>query len=685
MKRFVFCVLILVMCMMPLEVWAESNISEQNIGSSTDEEIVADRTSAEENIKAKINAYVSSLGGQCSASYQGKASGCAAFCNYVWSNVFGFDWYASGNHTKINKSWSSTSELISSLNSSARPGDVIWGKGGHNMIIMGWSSSGITISDSTSAGKVWHNNEFVSFSGSEWKNYYAGYFSAGYRIYHINDSIYYSYETSTDNVMPTIQNVKIVARYKNGFTMECTVTDNVGVSKVQFPTWESSKTSAGCTWYNGTNMGNNKWRFTFPNATTEGYYTTHIYAWDAAGNSASAGIDTYVDQTPPTISNISVVEANADGYKVRCTVTDNYEVDRVQFPTWTSNNGQDDIQLNWTTDIGARGENCGNNIYEYYVKRSDHNGEFGNYETHVYAYDTWGNYTCVGTGLINLENVPPTFSDVAIINQTDEGYTVTCKATDESGIGKIDVCVWTEENGQDDIVVGNGKHTGNDVYSYYVKYSNHNNEYGKYITHIYAYDTLGNQVFCGGFSIQHKESLGEVDDESSTPTTPTTPTVSRTPNVSDQLDEVDGPPAVGTVVSYGGLKYKVIKNGKGCYMQCIGPESKDITKATIENYISVGEYKYPVCQIKSNAFKNCKKLKKLVIGDNIKTIGKKAFYGCKKLQSITIQGKKLAVVKTNAFKGIHKKARIKVPKSKLSKYKKLLKKAGVKSTATFKY
>lgn len=523
---------------------------------------------------------------------------------------------------------------------------------------------------------------------------------------------------SSDTMMPSIQNAKVVERYKNGFKMQCFVSDNVGVAKVQFPTWESSKTSEGCTWYNGTHVGNGIWEFTFPSATTEGYYTTHIYAWDAAGNSACAGIDTYVDQTQPSISDVRVTDLTADGYKVSCTVKDNYAIDRVQFPTWTSNNGQDDILSDWGTNVAAKGTDCGNGVYEFYVKRSDHNGEFGNYETHVYAYDTWGNFTSVGTGLINLENVPPIFSDVAIINQTEEGYTVTCRATDASGIGKIDVCVWTKENGQDDIVVGNGKHEGNDLYTCYVKYSDHNNEYGEYITHVYAYDTLGNQVFCGGFNIEHKESSsGTVDDptdpttpetptdpttpeDPTNPTTPTTPSVPSAPGstegTTDQNmpsdvvvnnqdnDNIDAPPAVGTVVTYLGLNYKVIKNGKGCYMQCIGPVDKNVTKATVKSYISVGKYKYPVCQIKSNAFKNCKKLKKIVIGKNMKTIGKNVFYDCKKLESITIQSKKLAVVKSKAFKGVHNKVKIKVPKSKMEKYKKLLKKAGVKSTATFK-
>ena len=45
-------------------------------------------------------------------------------------------------------------------------------------------------------------------------------------------------------------------------------------------------------------------------------------------------------------------------------------------------------------------------------------------------------------------------------------------------------------------------------------------------------------------------------------------------------------------------------------------------------------------------------------------IGKKAFYGCKKLKTITIKSKKLnsKSVGAQAFKGLYKKAVIKVPK-----------------------
>ena len=83
-----------------------------------------------------------------------------------------------------------------------------------------------------------------------------------------------------------------------------------------------------------------------------------------------------------------------------------------------------------------------------------------------------------------------------------------------------------------------------------------------------------------------------------------------------------------------------------------------------------------VVSIGAGAFRNCKKLKSVVIGKGVKVISARAFGGCKALKKITIKSGKLTKVGRNAFKGIHAKAVIKVPKAKLKAYKKLLKKKG---------
>lgn len=85
--------------------------------------------------------------------------------------------------------------------------------------------------------------------------------------------------------------------------------------------------------------------------------------------------------------------------------------------------------------------------------------------------------------------------------------------------------------------------------------------------------------------------------------------------------------------------------------------------------------------IDSSAFANCPALKKLTLPAKVTTIGSKAFYKNKNMKTITIKSTKLKKVGKNAFKGISSKAKVKVPKSKVKAYTKLLKKAGLPSKA----
>ena len=88
--------------------------------------------------------------------------------------------------------------------------------------------------------------------------------------------------------------------------------------------------------------------------------------------------------------------------------------------------------------------------------------------------------------------------------------------------------------------------------------------------------------------------------------------------------------------------------------------------------------------IGESAFSKCVKLSQITLGSALKTIYANAFNGCKALKTITVKTTKLQSVKSGAFKGINKKAVFKCPKSKLSAYKKLFKRAGAPSTSQYK-
>lgn len=154
--------------------------------------------------------------------------------------------------------------------------------------------------------------------------------------------------------------------------------------------------------------------------------------------------------------------------------------------------------------------------------------------------------------------------------------------------------------------------------------------------------------------------------------------------------------------------YTVNKSGSTVILK--KPRSRNVTTAKIPSTVKAHGKTYKVTAIASNAFKSCRKLKQATISGNITSIGSnafqgcsalrtvkigskvtsigaKAFYDCKALTSVTIQTKKLSSSKvgksafTKAGRSNYKKLKVRVPKSKLSAYKKLLKSKGLSTRA----
>lgn len=155
-------------------------------------------------------------------------------------------------------------------------------------------------------------------------------------------------------------------------------------------------------------------------------------------------------------------------------------------------------------------------------------------------------------------------------------------------------------------------------------------------------------------------------------------------------------PVIPDTVSDVGNTYKVSAIAKGAFKN-----NKKIKTVTIgKNVETIGAEAFSGCSnlqtvifkgdntkvIGAKAFYKCTKIKKIVIPSSVNKIGKQAFFGCKNLKSITVKTSKLNKknVGAKAFKGTHKKATFKVPKKKLTAYKKLLKSKGAGSKAKFK-
>ena len=185
-----------------------------------------------------------------------------------------------------------------------------------------------------------------------------------------------------------------------------------------------------------------------------------------------------------------------------------------------------------------------------------------------------------------------------------------------------------------------------------------------------------------------------------------------TPSVAPMVTPTKNPGADGTNTTKSPSKGMVLKDSKNKVSYKVVTQSKTVTfykannikaaKIVIPATVTISGIKYKVTAISDNAFNGCKKLKsvnvgkyvtsignkaffkctslkKITIPASVKKIGNKAFYGCRKLKSIAIKTKKLKSksVGTQAFKGIYKKAVVKVPKKQKKAYTKWLRKKGI--------
>ena len=120
-------------------------------------------------------------------------------------------------------------------------------------------------------------------------------------------------------------------------------------------------------------------------------------------------------------------------------------------------------------------------------------------------------------------------------------------------------------------------------------------------------------------------------------------------------------------------KYKITKvtkkKGKitGGTVTYMKPYNKNCKTANIKASVVFGGVTFKVTQVAQKAFKGCKKLTKLTIGKNIKTIGKNAFSGCVKLKSVNCKSTVLTKIGANAFSGDKKLTKITLKTKKLKK------------------
>ena len=136
----------------------------------------------------------------------------------------------------------------------------------------------------------------------------------------------------------------------------------------------------------------------------------------------------------------------------------------------------------------------------------------------------------------------------------------------------------------------------------------------------------------------------------------------------------------------GSGRYQVL-NEKNKTAKLIAVVNRNATKLNVPAAVKIGGVACKVVEVGNKVFRNGKKLKKVILGKNVTTIGKQAFMNCKNIKTVQLKGKALKTIKKGAFQNTS--AKITVSAKKMSKKQKAellkkLKKAGMSKKAKVK-
>lgn len=137
----------------------------------------------------------------------------------------------------------------------------------------------------------------------------------------------------------------------------------------------------------------------------------------------------------------------------------------------------------------------------------------------------------------------------------------------------------------------------------------------------------------------------------------------------------------GQTYKVGNYKYKIVSNnvnGKGTVS--FAGLAKNVKKVAIYDTVKIHGSTFKIIKVEDKALKNKSSVTAVTIGKNVTAIGKESFSGAKKLKTITIKSTKIKKVGAKAFQNIYSRAKIKVPRTSLQKYRALMKNKGQKKT-----
>ena len=279
--------------------------------------------------------------------------------------------------------------------------------------------------------------------------------------------------------LPTTKNptVEAVVSEKLG-TMQITVKNAGAYEKVMIPVWSEANGQDDISWYKATKQSDGRWTYTVDltahNST--GRYQIHVYSVKAGKQALIASTTADVAKLPDTKRPTVEAVVSADYSKMQITVKNAGEYEKVMIPVWSEANGQDDLV--W---YAAKKGSDGN--WTYTVDLTAHNST-GRYQIHVYGTKA-RKQALIARTTANVAKLPDTKTPMVKAVVSEKLGTMQITVKNAGAYEKVMIPVWSEANGQDDIVWYAAKKGSDGNWTYTVNLKQHNSV-GAYQIHVYG-------------------------------------------------------------------------------------------------------------------------------------------------------------------------------------------------------
>ena len=274
-----------------------------------------------------------------------------------------------------------------------------------------------------------------------------------------------------------------------------------GLKEVSLPTWSEANGQDDIKWYNAELQADGTYRKRVrlsDHKNVEGEYNVHLYYVQNDGSLVGVnGTKTTISIEKPKVQGkISIQNRNSETGDFDIVVSDIVSpggLKNVSLPTWSEANGQDDIK--W-----YNAERQPDGTYRKRVRASDHKNVEGEYNIHLYYVQNDGKLVGAGGIKTNVSLGKPK-GNISIQNKNNVNGSFDVVISNVSApyeVSVVSVPVWSEANGQDDIIWYTATQQANGTYKVTVESSKHKDSVGKYHIHLYYVRNDGQLVGVGG-------------------------------------------------------------------------------------------------------------------------------------------------------------------------------------------